>query len=158
MPKVVEEAWTLMSADITAFGVIADEDGPNRYEGTSSQKWSDIWCYQVPTGTALILRPSHHFSALIHDQGGATASGGCRLKIEVRDQSQGDSKAIFGPAMYESCSEFQDRDKMATLDLQSDFAVEEKMWICIMCYIMDDYHDESACIFKLETVRIRSGV
>lgn len=157
MPKIVEEAWTLNSADITSFGAVDVTTGPYRYDGTQA-KWSDIWCYQVPTGTSLILKPSHRFSALIHDVGGATADGGCRLKIEVRDQSQGDSKTVFGPTMYEACKEFTDRDKMATLDLMNDLAVEEKMWICVMAYIVDDYHNESACVFKLETVRIRSGI
>lgn len=159
MGKVVEEAWVLSGGDITAFGAINDTDGPYRWDGTAD-KWSDIWCYQVPTGTAIILKPSHRFSCYLSEVGGtgAVAAGTGRIKIEVRDQSQGDSKTIFGPALQEVCAEFQDKDKMATLDLQSDMSVEEQMWICVMCYIVSDYHDESDCYFKLETVRIRSGI
>jgi len=156
MPKIMEEAWTLNSADTTAFGAIDDTDGPYRWDGTAD-KWSDIWCYQVPTGTAHILKPSHHFSAYI-DAASEVGAGLFRLKVEVRDQSQGDSKTIFGPTLYDACKEFQDRDKMVTLDLMSDISVEEKMWICVVGYGVGVAHDESACIFKLETIRIRSGI
>ena len=154
MPKVIEEAWTINHADVASFGAAGATT--YRKDGTADT-WSDIWRYQVPTGTAHILKPSHHFSAYI-DAASEVGAGLCRLKIEVRDQSEGDTKTIFGPTLYEACKEFQDRDKMATLDLQSDFSVEEKMWVVIMAYCVGVAHDESACKFKLETIRIRSGV
>ena len=157
MPRVIEEAWSLNSGDITAFGATGVTTGPYRFDGTAG-KWSDIWAYQVPTGTALVLKPAHRFSMYLDDSGGEASAGVARVRIEIRDQSQGDSKVVFGPAMYESVSEFQDRDKMASLDITSDFAVEERMWIVVVIYITGDAHDESDSYFKLEAARIRSGV
>ena len=151
MGKVKEEAWALNSADTTAI------PSGNRADGTAN-KWSDIWKYQVPTGQAHILKPSHHLACYAKDTGGSEVGNGtCRIRVVVRDQSEQDAKAIYGPALYVASKEFQDRDKMATLGLQADLAVEEKFFIVVQVYD-DATFDESESYFKLETVRIRSSI
>lgn len=152
MPRVKEESWDLNSNDTTA--IPAD---PYRLNGTAS-KWSDIWRYQVPTGQAHILKPSHHFSCYGKDNTTSEVGDGtCRLKIEIRDQSEQDSKTIYGPALYVVSKDFDDVEKMATLALQSDLAIEEKFWIVIMAYD-DATFTESTSYFNLETIRIRSTI
>jgi len=150
MGKAIEEAWSLNSGDTTAI------PSGNRADGTASV-WSDVWKYQVPTGQAHILKPGHHFSAYLDDTGGEITAGKGRVKIVVRDQSEQDEKAIFGPALYETVKEFQDRDKMATLGLQNDLVLEEKFFIVIQVY-SDQAPDESDSYFKLETIRVRSTI
>lgn len=150
MAKVKEEAWTLNSGDTTAI------PAANRADGTAS-KWSDVWKYQIPTGQAHILKPSHRFAAYLDDTGGEVSAGKGRVKVVVRDQSEQDEKAIFGPALYETIKEFADKDKMATLGLQADIALEEKFFIVIQVF-SDQAPDESDSYFKLETIRIRSSI
>lgn len=154
MPKVVEESWDLNNADTTAI----PDSATYRSDGVASA-WTDMWKYQVPTGAAHILKPAHHFSIYLDTSTGAAEAsiGVARLKIEVRDQSEADRKAIFGPALYAACRDFDDATKMAKLDLQSDFAVEEKMWIVIMVY-HTSVTEYPYCYFNLETIRVRSGI
>lgn len=151
MPKVLQEAWSLTSGDTTAI------PAGNRANGTAD-KWSDIWKYQVPTGQAHILKPSHHFVVYIYDGDAAECSAGLgRMRIVIRDQSEQDEKTIFGPHLYIPAQSFNDLTKMATLDLQADLAVEEKFFIVIQIN-EDAAATEASSYFKLETIRIRSGI
>ena len=149
MPKVVEESWEITDIDTTNI-TAAD---------STASKWSDFWKYQIPTGEAVILRPSHHFSIYLDEGTGSTEAGAgdARLRIEVRDQSEQDSKNIFGPALYASCKDFDDATKMATLDLQNDISVEEKFWIVVMVYDAT-VQVVAYSYFRLEAIRIRSGI
>lgn len=149
MPRVIEESWEITSG-LTANITYAD--------GVAS-KWSDIWKYQVPTGEAHLFKPGHHFSIYLDEGTGSTEAGAgdARIRIEIRDQSEQDSKSIYGPALYAACKDFDDVTKMATLDLQHDISVEEKFWVVVLIYndaiVTYDYS-----YFSLETVRVRSGV
>lgn len=151
MPRVVEESWQISSVDTTNI----------TYANGVDSKWSDMWKYQVPTGEAIILRPSHHFSIYLDETSGndEVEGGKARVKIEVRDQSEQDAKGIFGPKLYDSCKDFDDVTKMATLELQSDISIEEKFWIVVMVYNTSGTttkYDYS--YFELEAVRVRSGM
>lgn len=148
MPKVVEESYEISSVDTTNL-TLAD---------ATASKWSDIWKYQVPTGEAIILKPSHHFSVYLDEGTGSTeAEAVARVKIEIRDQSEQDSKNIFGPTLYASCKDFDNVDKMATLALQNDVSIEEKFWVVIMVYHTDQVV-YAYSYFNLEAIRVRSGV
>jgi hypothetical protein len=150
MAKVKEESWTLNSADTTAI------PSANRGDGTASV-WSDIWKYQVPTGQAHVLKPRHRFAAYLEDASTEVSNGTCRIRIVVRDQSEQDEKAIYGPSLYVASKEFQDAEKMASLALGADLAIEERFFIVIQVYD-DGAIDESDSYFKLETIRIRSSI
>ncbi len=148
MPKVVEESYEISSVDTTNL-TLAD---------ATASKWSDIWKYQVPTGEAIILKPSHHFSIYLDESTGSTeAEAVARIKIEIRDQSEQDSKNIFGPTLYASCKDFDNVDKMATLDLQNDVSIEEKFWVVVMVYHTDQVV-YAYSYFNLEAIRVRSGI
>ena len=154
MAKVVEESWDLNSADTTAI------TSGDRHDGVAGQ-WADIWEYQVPSGQAHILKPGHHFSVYIDDSvgaGAAEASAGlCHLRIVIKDQSKQGKRVIFGPKMYDVCKDFNDIKKMATLDVTSDYVVEERFWIVIEGK-SDAAIDESDSFFQLNTIRVRSSV
>jgi len=150
--RVVQEAWDLSSVDTIAI------PSANRADSAAS-KWSDLWKYQVPTGEAHILKPSHHFSIYLDEGTGSTEAGAgdSRLRIEVRDQSEQDARTIFGPTLYASCKDFDDVTKMATLALQNDLAIEEKFWIVVMVYDAT-VQVVAYCYFNLETIRVRSSI
>jgi len=153
MAKVKEEAWTLNSADTIAI------PAGNRAD-TPANKWGDLYKYQVPTGQAHILKAGHYFAATLTDTAAAEAGNGdCRIKIVIRDQSEQDEKAIYGPALYIASKEFQDKNLMAKLALQADLAIEEKFFIVIQAFdpVGIDV-DSAATYFKLETIRIRSTI
>lgn len=149
MPKVVEESWEITDIDTTNI-TAANSVG---------SKWSDLWKYQVPTGEAIILKPNHHFSIYLDESTGSAEAGAgdARLRIEIRDQSEQDSKNVFGPALYASCKDFDNTTKMAKLDLQNDVSIEEKFWIVVMVYD-STIQVVQYCYFRLEAVRIRSGI
>lgn len=150
MPKVLEESWDLVSADPTAIVSAGRHDG-------IAGAWADIWEYQVPSGQAHILKPSHHFSAYMDDTSGVVTAGKCRLRIVIKDQSKQGGRVFFGPTVYEACNDFNDEAKMAKLNLVSDMVVEERFWIVIEGY-SDEAIDESDSYFVLETIRVRSSV
>lgn len=155
MGKVIEETWPLVAADTTAI------PSANRHDGAAS-KWADIWEYQVPSGQAHILKTGHTVSFYIDDlvgSGGAEASDGmCFLWIVIKDQSKQDEKTIFGPTLYNACKDFNDKEKMATLNFpDGDVVVEERFWIVIKGY-SDAAIDESDSYFNLDTIRVRSGI
>lgn len=151
MPKVKEEVWELTSGDTVAI------PAANRADGTASV-WSDVWKYQVPVGQAHILKPGHRLAFYLKDTTTAeVGSGTCRIRIEVRDQSESDRSVIFGPALYASLKEFQQDDKMARLSLQKDIVVGERFFIVVVGYD-DAALDESISYFKMETIRVRSGI
>lgn len=144
MPRPVEERWSLtqaQTADIT------------EADGTAS-KWSDIWKYQVPTGVGHVLLPTHTFSAYLEDASTEVGSGTCRVRIEVRDSSEQDSKVVFGPSLYITVKEFQDTQKIARLDLEKPVPVTERMWIVVAVYD-DGAIDASDSYFELAVNRIR---
>jgi hypothetical protein len=150
MGKVKEESWALTSADTAAI------PAANRADGTANQ-WTDIWKYQVPSGQAHILKPGHFFAAYLEDVGAEVGGGTCQIKIVKRDPSQSEEKALYGPALYVSSKEMQDKDKMARLALQKEELVEEQFFIVVM--VKDDGAiDESDSYFKMDTARIRSTI
>ena len=150
MGNVKEEVWALTSADTVAI------PAANRSDGTANQ-WSDIWKYQVPVGQSHILKPGHYLATYLEDASAEVGNGSCQVKVVVRDQSEQDEKAIYGPALYVATKEFQDRDKMAKLQLQHEVLVEESSFIVIQ--VKDDGAvDESDSYFKMETIRVRKGI
>lgn len=151
MPNFKEESFTLTSADTVAI------PAANRADGTANQ-WTDIWKYQVPSGQMHILKPTHRLSAYLEDSSPAEVGGGtCRIRIQIRDQSEQDHKTIYGPALYVASKEFQDDNKMARLGLKSEMTIDEKFFIVIQVYD-DGTIDESDSYFKLETTRVRSSL
>ena len=152
MARVIQESWDLNNNDLTAIPSSGRNDG-------AADTWSWVWKYQVPTGQAHILKPSHHFSLYLYDASPAeTGSGDCRIKIVVRDQSEQDEKAIYGPALYIVSKDFDDMTKMATLSLPTDLVIEERFFIVILAYNTTDAIDESSSYFNLETIRVRSSI
>ena len=152
MPKVIQESWDLNNNDTTAIPASGRQDG-------AADTWSWVWKYQVPTGQAHILKPSHHFSLYLYDAApGEVGSGDCRIRIKISDQSEQDTKTIYGPALYIVSKDFDDVTKMATLSLQSELAIEERFWIIIEAYNPTDALDESGSYFNLETIRVRPTI
>lgn len=150
MAKTMQETWPLNSSDTTAIVSAGRHDG-------AAAKWADIWEYQVPSGQAHILKSGHHISFYIDDGASEATDGKCRLLIVIKDQSKQDEKAFFGPTLYDTCKEFNDKDKIAKLKLLNDIVVEERFWIVIKGY-SDSTIDESNSFFSLETIRVRSGI
>lgn len=121
MAKIIEEAFDLNqeSPDVTQVN-------------TTANLWGDLFLYQVPTGMAHILKPEHTFGAYLKDTGGSVEADTTQVKIEVRDTAQIDRKTIFGPAIYKTVQEFQDRDLIAHLNVRELIHVREKMYIAVM--------------------------
>lgn len=151
MAKVLEETWALNSSDVTAIPASGRHDG-------IAAGWADIWEYQIPSGQAHILRSGHHVSFYIDDSAGEATNGKCRMMVVLRDQSKQDETTIFGPTLYDSCKEFNDRDKIAVLKLANgEIVVEERFWIVVKGY-SNTAIDESDSYFNFETIRVRSGI
>lgn len=114
---------------------ITDADG-NITDGTAIQTtgvWGDIWKYQVPQGSGIILQAGDQFSLFLGDDSSPTEVGryDCYVKIEVRDPSEQDIELIFGPALYNRVREFQDRNNILKLGLSKPIKVYPRQWIAI---------------------------
>ena len=146
MGKVVEEAFDLTqeSPDVTQ----AD---------TTANEWNDLFLYQVPTGQAHVLKAEHMFSAYLKNTSDAEMGDTTQIKLEVRDATQSDKKTVYGPALYKTVLEFQDRDLMARLQVREPVHVREKMYIAIMVKGSADV-DKDFSYFDLAINRIRQGL
>lgn len=153
MAKIKEESWSLTSADTTAI------PAGNRANGVAA-KWTDIWKYQVPSGQAHILKPSHRLSVYLSSAGPTEAVATDKIKLVIRDQSEQDEIAVYGPGLYVASKEFQDVRKMAFLQLPNgqDKSVEEMFFIVLQVYDPSVIIVESTSYFRLETIRIRNTV
>lgn len=127
-----------------------------RADGTAST-WSDIWKYQVPRGTELIISPGDTFAAYLEDASAEVSDRTAKVKIEVRDPAEGEASLAFGPSAYQSVKEFQDDDLVARLRLLEPLRVPSRYWVVISVYD-DGAIDESDSAFDLVIHRARAGV
>lgn len=145
MPKIVEEAFDLNQEDTN----VTQAD-------TTSGEWGDLFLYQVPTGHSHVLKKEHTFSAYLKDTNGTELTAPQLVRLEVRDSTQMDRKTIYGPTIYATVKEFQDRDKMATLNVPGEIYVREKMYIAIVVKSSGTYGaDKDTSYFDLNINRIR---
>lgn len=146
MGKVVEEAFDLTqeSPDVTQADTTADE-------------WNDLFKYVVPTGQAHVLRPEHTISMFLKNTSNTELNDVDQVKIEVRDATESDKKTVYGPTLYKTVQEFQDRDLMAKLQVREPVHIREKMIIAIMVKASADV-DKDYSWFDLAMNRIRQGL
>ena len=120
-------------AAVLAPFVITDSDG-NITDGASpltTGVWGDIWKYQVPQGTGIILQAGDQFSLYAADAGAECGTTDCFIKVEVRDPSEQDKTLILGPAIYVKLREFQNRNTISKLQLGKPIKVYPRQWIAI---------------------------
>lgn len=120
-------------AAVLAPFVITDSDG-NITDGASpltTGVWGDVWKYQVPQGTGIILQAGDQFSLYL-DDGAEVGQTDCWVKVEVRDPSEQDKTLIFGPTLYKRAREFQDRNTIAKLQLAKPIKVYPRQWIAVV--------------------------
>lgn len=136
----------------------ADVTGAN---GTAAV-WSDVYSYKVPAGFKHVLLPTHAFKFSGYDTAGTPAvlADTDQIMIEVRDAAGVDgSKDVIYRGLYVHSKEFQDRDKIARLQVPGYVEVDEGWFIVIRvksAVAMDFDHANS--YFVLETQRIRQTV
>lgn len=119
-------------AVLTPFHLTQNDGNVTKGNGTAST-WSDIWKFQVPQGTGLILQAGDLLSAYISD-GAEVGQYNCYLKVEVRDPSENDVELVYGPGLYKKVREFQDRNTMARLAVAGPVKVYPRQWVVIAVY------------------------
>jgi len=118
--KVLEEPFDL-----------TDQDSNITKSNATDSAWSDMYKYQVPVGIGHTIQPGHFISAYL-DKAGTETSATALVKIEVRDSAEQDKRTVFGPAVYAKIKEFQDRNKIARLNVAEPVPVLERQWIVLM--------------------------
>lgn len=135
---------------------ITDADGniTDGSDGTTGV-WGDVWKYQVPQGTGIILQAGDQFSLRLNDDATPTECGryDCYVKLVVRDPSEQDEKLILGPCLYNKLREFQDRNTVAKLQLAGPVKVYPRQWIAIAAKDVGTI-DVSECYFDLLTSKV----
>ena len=154
MPEIIEQPFRLYQDD----PVIAVADG-------TAATWSDIWKYQVPVGVSLILKPSHTFACYLYE---STSPGQCTqtntmVKIEKRDASESSVTKAFLD-LYKTCTEFQERSKMARLQVPEEgLIINEREYLVISVYDPDGAVDEAGAAggdsyFELHIAKVRKAL
>lgn len=141
-------------AKLTPFH-ITDADGniTDGSDGTTGV-WGDVWKYQVPQGSGIILQSGDQFGVFLADSPGVEVGRyDCWVKLEVRDPSEQDVKLAFGPALYNRAREFQDRNLIARLGLAVPFKVYPRQWIVVVAKDTGTI-DVSECYFDLFTSKV----
>ena len=146
-PEVILEPFHLTSGDA----------GNTEGDGTANA-WADIWKYQVPRGTEIVLSPGDTFSCYLED--GSPAEIGDRdakVRIQVRDPAEGSDILVFGPSLYIHSKEQQDDDLIARLKIRESMRVPSRYWIVISAYDGATI-DASDSYYDLYLKRVRKGV
>ena len=126
-------------------------------DGTANS-WTDIWKFQVPRGTEIVLAPGDTLSTYLEDDSPAEVEDRtCRVKIEIRDPAEGEVFLVYGPYHYLRSKEFQDDDLKARLRMLEPFRVPARYWVALSVYD-DGAIDESDSAFDLYIHRARAGV
>ena len=127
-------------------------------DGTANQ-WSDIWKYQVPMGVQLVIEPEAVFAAYLEDTSPAeVGSATCRVKIEKRDPSESDVQILYGPDIYLSVKEFQDKSKKARLSVPSKgLTIDQREYLVVSVYD-DAAIDASDSYFELLISKVRRTI
>jgi|GEM_PF-3261602 len=98
--------------------------------------WSDVWTYEVPQGTGIVLQAGDTLSAFL-----ATAPATevvdpelNHVRVEVRDPSGLSIDQVFGPALYLRVQEFVNRNTIARLGVSAPVKVypRQRIVICVL--------------------------
>jgi len=145
--RVVEAPFRLTNKD----AMLTEADG-------TADAWSDIWKYQVPNGSALVLKAHHTFAAYLEDGSAEVGSATCQIQIEKRDSSGSDTFIVYGPDLYIASKEFQDVDLKARLRIPGDgVVINEREFLVIM--VKDDGAiDASDSYFELHIGKVRKAL
>ena len=145
--KLITEPFHLTSAD------------PNNTETDGvANAWTDIWAYQVPRGTTLMLSKGDTFACYLEDTGPAEIGDlDSKVQIVIRDPGQTGDRQVYGPAPYIRSKEQQDQDLMARLRNEVPIVVPPRYWIVIQAYdgVVIDASDS---FYDLYIRRVRQGV
>jgi hypothetical protein len=145
-PSEVLEPFHLLSSDVN----MSVQDG-------TANAWVDIWKYQVPRGTEIILSPGDQFSAYIEDASTVVGNKTCSIRIFVRDPAEGEETIVYGPNFYERSKEQQDDDLIARLRMLEAMRVKPRYWIVVSAKD-DGTIDASDSFFDLYCHRARATV
>jgi len=116
--------------------------------------WSDIWSYQVPNGSALIVKPHHTTAFYLEDASAEVGSSTCQIKIEKRDASKSDVRLIYGQALYVESKEFQEAVKMAHFVVPPEGIVINEREYLVISVKDDGAIDASDSYFELRISRL----
>lgn len=126
----------------------------------SAGLWGDLWTYQVPNGTSLILKPEHTFSLYLVKTGGSEASATTKVKIEKRDSTGSDRINVLGPGMYMLYKEFQDVNLMAMLSVPSSGIIvnERELLVISVWPEAGDTAVLTTSYFELRIAKVRKAL
>ena len=132
---------------------------PNNTEADGvANTWTDIWKYQVPRGTTIILSKGDTISMYLEDTGPAEIGDlDNKVQILVRDPGETGDRLVFGPAPYIRVKEQQDQDLMARLRLVEPLIIPARYWIVFQAYdgVVIDASDS---YYDFYVRRVRQGV
>ena len=139
------------------FHLTASDPGNTAADGTANT-WSDIWKFQVPRGTHIVLSRGNTFACFLEDDSPAEIGDlDSKIRIVIRDPGESSDRLVFGPALYKHSKEFQDKDLMARLRIPEAVHVPSRYWIVIQGYD-GAVIDASDSDYDLYCHRIRVGV
>ena len=153
MPEIIEQPFRLYQ----------DDPNVSVANGVAST-WSDIWKYQVPLGTSLIIKPEHTLSLYLAVAGPtevAAAAGTyntCMVRVEKRDASGSDVKVLTGPKIYIAFRQFQDKNRLAHFNVPSEgVIISEREYLVILAYD-DGTISEAVCYFEMHIAKVRKAL
>jgi len=124
---------------------LVDTDPNITEDSTFGTTRRETWKYKVPDGTEIILSKGDEFSLYAEDSGDAEYTDpGALVQIEVRDASEQKVINVYGPNNYKCSTEFQERKKIAKLQLDAPIRVKSREYIVILT--TDDTGMDSASV------------
>ncbi len=153
MPEIIDRPFTLFQDD----PVMSVADGV-------ASTWSDIWKYQVPIGTSLVIKPEHTISMYLAIAGPAeiAAAAGTwntgMVRIEKRDASGSDVQILAGPRIYKAFRVFDEKPRLAHFNVPAGgVIINEREFFVILVYD-DGTVSETVCYFEARIAKVRKAL
>lgn len=141
------------------FELNGSTSGVTAADGLGATWAADIWNFQLPLNTWLLLRPGDIFSCYLIGDDAAEMPATTQVRVVIRDVNNQEALPILKDTLYQSLKSFTDRDKVVALDIARERIVGPDERIAIMVNGADATGtgdtDASASHFKLVTRRRR---
>jgi len=131
----------------------ADGDGTN---------WKDVWDFQVPLNTKIVLKPTDFFSCYLDGDDAAEMPAVTEVRLLHRDVANEQTKPLIRALLYQQVKPFQDTDKLIRLDIVKAIVIQPSEHIVVQIKGADATGtgdvDASDSYFKLVTARLRRSL
>ena len=141
------------------FHLVPTSTGITELDGVGATWSADIWDFQPPLGTSLVLKPTDTFAAYLVGNDTVEMPASTQIRIVKRDVTNEQAYPVLTNVYYQKVKDFTDSKKIMHLTIDKEVEVDADEHLVIMVNGADvagtDDLDASLSHFELITTRRR---